>query len=50
MVRTVSPTLSALRPTRSRSAILASTHLRMRRGRREVESEKNGREALARAV
>src|SRR5688500_3922203 len=33
------PTVSGLRHTRSRSAILASTHVRMRRGRRETESE-----------
>ena len=33
------PTVSDLRHTRSRSAILASTHARMRRGRREMESE-----------
>ena len=43
----LSPTVSVLRHTRSRSAILANTHLRMRRGRREAKSEENGREALA---
>ena len=43
----LSPTASVLRHTRSRSAILAHTRMRMRRGRREVESEENGREAMA---
>ena len=38
-VRSPNTTLSGLRHTRSRSAILASTHVRMRLGRREMESE-----------